>query len=63
MDQYSKRKIIFIIAGVLLAGVLTTWLTIIGVQRYLASIHADDPLAKAGGLSDMQKNQKSGPVQ
>lgn len=33
----------------LVAGALTTWLTVVGVRHYLESVHASDPLAKAGG--------------
>jgi hypothetical protein len=47
---YSKREIIVFILGLLLAGTLTVWLTIVGLQRYLDSTHSDDPLTKAGGL-------------
>lgn len=48
MDHYSKRDIILIIAGILLAGGLNAWLTVVGVQHYLDKTHASDPLAKAG---------------
>lgn len=46
---YSKRKIVLFIVELLVAGTLTAWLTVVGVQRYLESNHANDPLAKAGG--------------
>ncbi len=62
MNHHSKRDIIFIIVGMLIAGALTVWVTVVGVHRYLDRDRVNDPLARAGGLSDVQKTSKSGPT-
>lgn len=49
MASYSKRDVSLFFLGLLVAGVLTAWLTVVGMQSYLESTHANDPLARAGG--------------
>lgn len=46
---YSKREIVVYFFVLLVAGALTAWLSVVGMQRYLESTHANDPLSKAGG--------------
>jgi hypothetical protein len=51
--MFSTREIVAMIAAVLVAGALTVWLVIVGLNAYLMS-HRDDPLARQGGLKPEQ---------
>jgi hypothetical protein len=53
MGDFTKRDVLTIIIGMIVAGVLTVWATVTAIN-YFAPRNPDDPLTKAGGLRPEQ---------
>ena len=53
---YTKREIIAIASGLLVAAALTVWVTIYFIKVFFIG-ERDDPLARAGGLKPVKAIQ------
>jgi hypothetical protein len=53
---YTKREIIAIACGLLVAAAMTVWVTIYFIKVFFIG-ERDDPLARAGGLKPVQTIQ------
>jgi len=58
VDELSKRAFLIIVVAMVIGVGITVEITYYLAQWYIAAQHADDPLARAGGLKPSQAIDK-----
>jgi hypothetical protein len=53
MESFTSRQIVLLVLALVGAGILTAWVTVLVLERYVPQ-DPSDPLTKQGGLSPAQ---------